>query len=65
MARFIFRCPCTGWNVQAHTEDNDKKGQTFETIACIACQQLHLVNPQTGMVAERITLRLAQNQADA
>ena len=51
MATFIFRCPCTGWNVQAHTEDNDKKGQTFETIACIACQQLHVVNPQTGMVA--------------
>jgi hypothetical protein len=51
MATFIFRCPCTGCNVQAHTEDNDKEGQTFETIACIACQQLHLVNPQTGKVA--------------
>jgi hypothetical protein len=51
MATFIFRCPCTGWNVQAHTEDNDKKGQTFEVVTCIACQQLHLVNPETGKVA--------------
>ena len=51
MANFIFRCPCTAWNVQAHTEDNDDKGQTFEVITCIACQQLHLVNPETGKVA--------------
>jgi hypothetical protein len=51
MATFIFRCPCTGWNVQAHTEDNDNKGQTFEVITCIACQRLHLVNPETGKVA--------------
>jgi hypothetical protein len=51
MATFIFRCPCTGWNVQAHTEDSGKNGNTFEAIACIACQQLHLVNPETGRVA--------------
>jgi hypothetical protein len=51
MATFIFRCPCTGWNVQSHTEDNGKNGNTFQAIACIACQQLHLVNPETGKVA--------------
>jgi len=51
MTTFIFRCPCTGWNVQAHTEDNCKSSNTFEVIACIACQQLHLVNPETSRVA--------------
>jgi hypothetical protein len=51
MAIFIFRCPHTGWNVQAHTEDNDKNGHVFETITCIACEQLHLVNSETGKVA--------------
>ena len=24
---------------------------TFEAITCIACEQLHLVNPETGKVA--------------
>jgi hypothetical protein len=38
MATFIYRCPSTGWNVQAHTED-DQKGQAFEVITCIACQR--------------------------
>ena len=51
MAPFIYRCPNTGFRIQASaaeeiTEDED----TYEPVTCVMCQQVHLVNPFTGKV---------------
>jgi hypothetical protein len=50
MAPFPFRCPNTGLTVQGWiaeaVENND--GEKYESVNCLACQQLHLVNPRTG-----------------
>ncbi|MFZ0094156.1 MAG: hypothetical protein WAK97_09565 [Pseudolabrys sp.] len=51
MATFIFRCPRTGFNVQAFTAGNgDRDNEAYEAITCIACQRVHLVNPTTGKI---------------
>ncbi len=52
MAPFLYRCPNTGQNVQAWaaddpTEDDDN---TYQTMTCLACAAVHLVNPKTGRV---------------
>ena len=50
MASFLFRCPNTGLTVQGWiaeaVENND--GEKYESVNCLACQQLHLVNSKTG-----------------
>jgi hypothetical protein len=53
MAPFLFRCPNTGFNVQgwiAEAVENDD-GDKYEAVTCLACQQLHLVNPKSGKKA--------------
>ena len=52
MAPFLFRCPNTGRHVQGWTADDvsEEAGETYETVSCYACRQLHLVNPTTGRV---------------
>jgi hypothetical protein len=51
MASFIFRCPNTSKNVQGWTADDaPDESDTFVPQQCIACRQLHYVNPQTGRV---------------
>jgi hypothetical protein len=52
MATFIFRCPATGLNVQGHVADDkvSKDDNAFESVTCLACRQIHLVNPGTGKV---------------
>jgi hypothetical protein len=52
MTAFIFRCPATGLNVQGWSAEEftrDKK-DAYETVSCLACRRIHLVNPATGMV---------------
>jgi hypothetical protein len=52
MARLIFRCVRTGLNVQvwlpetAPTESDN--ANSYETVTCPACAQIHLVNRTTG-----------------
>jgi hypothetical protein len=50
MAPFIFRCPNTGYNVQGLAPDNGAKNglENYESVTCLACQQIHYVNPKTG-----------------
>jgi hypothetical protein len=50
MPAFIFRCPHTGLKVQGFVDDDVDKGNAFETIACSACGEVHLVNPESGRV---------------
>ena len=51
MTPFIYRCPNTGrqvqgWSADDLTEDDD----TYQSVTCLACAQLHLVNPKTEKV---------------
>jgi hypothetical protein len=50
MATLIFRCPTTGKNVQAWFADDVSadNGESYESVTCMACGQLHLVNRATG-----------------
>jgi hypothetical protein len=51
MSAFIYRCPNTGVRVQAFVVDETEDDtDTYETVKCIMCQQVHLVNPATGRV---------------
>jgi len=52
MAPFLYRCPNTGDHVQGWSAEEVSADQanTYETITCIACQRVHLVNPATGNV---------------
>jgi hypothetical protein len=51
MAPFLYRCPNTGHNVQAWVaEEVPPDNEIFQTLTCIACLQVHLVNPATGKV---------------
>jgi hypothetical protein len=50
MAAFIFRCPTTGLNVQGWFADEvtANEGDAYETVTCLACRMVHLVNRATG-----------------
>ena len=51
MVPFIYRCPNTGLPIQALAAEEITEGEdTYEAVACIMCQQVHLVNPHTGKV---------------
>jgi hypothetical protein len=52
MAGFVFRCPNTGMNVQGWVADDPTEGEgdAYQSIACLICTRLHLVNPKTGKV---------------
>jgi hypothetical protein len=51
MAPFLYRCPNTGLRVQGFiAQEVPEDTDTFETITCLACRQIHLVNPATGNV---------------
>jgi hypothetical protein len=52
MAAFIYRCPVTGYNVQAFVADDPMKGaeDTLRSVSCTVCSRVHLVNPKTGKV---------------
>ena len=50
MASFIYRCPNTGYQVQGWAPDNGAKNghESYEGVTCLACRQVHYVNPETG-----------------
>jgi hypothetical protein len=51
MAAFLYRCPNTGQHVQGWSAEEVPADEgTYETVSCIACRQVHLVNPATGNV---------------
>jgi hypothetical protein len=52
MAACVFLCPHTGQRVQGWFADDasENGGETYEGVTCLACKQLHMVNPQTGKV---------------
>ncbi len=51
MAPFLYRCPNTGLRAQGFVaEDVSDDADTYESVTCLACQQVHLVNPATGKV---------------
>jgi hypothetical protein len=51
MAAILFR-PNTGYRVQGWVSDDGSEdtAETYESVACYACRQVHLVNPTTGKV---------------
>ena len=52
MATRVFFCPHTGQRVQGwFADDGSENGDdTYEGVACLACNQIHMVNPRTGNV---------------
>ena len=52
MPAVLFRCPNTGYHVQGwFAEDVSDNGEdTYQSLTCLACRQVHLVNPKTGNV---------------
>jgi hypothetical protein len=50
MGAFLYRCPVVGIHVQGWTENESADPDEYESVACLACQRVHLVNPATGKV---------------
>jgi hypothetical protein len=52
MAPFLFRCPNTGFRVQGLAADDGSEDDrdVYESVTCLACRGLHMVNPKTGKV---------------
>ena len=49
MPHFIFKCPATGLNVQAWSDEEDGAAENeFEGVICPACTRLHFLNRKTG-----------------
>jgi hypothetical protein len=50
MPPLIYRCPTTDQSVQGWFADNGNEngGETYETVTCIACRSVHLINRKTG-----------------
>jgi hypothetical protein len=52
MAAFLFRCPATGLNVQGWSAEDPTRANNegYESVSCLACRRIHLINPKTGEV---------------
>ena len=51
MATFRYRCPNTSLKVQGFIADEvSDDPNAYETITCLACRQVHAVNPASGKV---------------
>jgi len=51
MPAFLYRCPNTGHKVQGFVaEQVSENDDAYEAITCLACKQVHLVNPASGKV---------------
>ena len=46
---FLFRCPNTRQTVQGFFAE-EVPNDAYESVTCLACRQLHFVNPATGKV---------------
>jgi hypothetical protein len=48
---FLSRCPTTGHKVQGLVRGNTRSTDgAYETVTCLACKGVHLVNPNSGRV---------------
>jgi hypothetical protein len=56
---FLYRCPHTNDQVQAWTDGPPVADdlEAYQSVKCLACMQLHWVNPRTGRVLESIRKR--------
>ncbi len=52
MATFLYRCPNTGLQVQGYVAEDptEDDAEAYESLKCLACTRMHLVNPKTGKV---------------
>jgi hypothetical protein len=51
MTPFLYRCPNTGQLVQGWSAEELAPAQdSYESVTCLACAQLHFVNRNTGKV---------------
>ena len=52
MAPFLYRCPTTGLKVQGWLADDPSgdNDEVYETVTCLACTRIHLINRSTGKV---------------
>jgi hypothetical protein len=50
MAPFVYRCPNTGKQVQAWTADDPTEDDAYQSVTCLACAAVHVVNPKTGKI---------------
>ncbi len=49
---FVYRCPNTGKQVQGWAAEDPYESETdaYESVRCIACMGVHMVNQKTGEV---------------
>ena len=48
---FLYCCPATGQTVQGGSAEEVTDDDTaYESVECLACAQVHLINPKTGKV---------------
>jgi len=54
MTIFVYRCPSTGRQLQAWTDNPPiaDDPEAYQSVQCVACSQLHWVNPTTDRVLE-------------
>jgi hypothetical protein len=51
VAPFLYRCPNAGRQVQGFTADDSNEAlNVYQSVECLACAQLHFVNPSNGKV---------------
>ena len=50
MVPFIYRCPNTGHRVQTLAAGEVSHDDTYQSVTCIMCDRIYLVNPATGKV---------------
>ena len=51
MAQFLYRCPNTGQLVQGWSAEEMPEGDdSYDSVTCLACAQLHFVNRTSGRV---------------
>jgi len=48
---FLYRCPNTGLYVQGWSESEALDLLSYESVTCLVCERLHMVNVKTGRVA--------------
>jgi hypothetical protein len=52
MPTVLFRCPNVGVHVQGWLSDDGSEDgdETYQSVTCLACRRMHLVNPKSGKV---------------
>ena len=48
MPPFLFRCPNTGYRVQAFASDEDHDPKRAVVVTCTVCARTHYVVPETN-----------------